>query len=624
MADYLDSRHGTGDEFIDPYCDPCYEDEGLNVRVRGFCKDCVQFLCSDCHSVHRKLHSSRHHDVVQGEDMPQSQADKPPRFEYCDVHPKLLKDIFCCEHKSLLCALCSTSDHKDCSIKTVQDACGMADISEIGALYDKIKTLQENLKSSLPSINKDISKTKDQQKTMLRDAQMIYDQMIAKLNKLYDDIKKEIQTRCQPQLDHLYHQHKQFNETVTKLDSPLARLRELQAIPVDTKVFLRLQEIVSYTKKLTTELQDSHEQHNSKSLAFVPSQHVQDFSSSSFTFGTIRSSVSKSDADIAIPEILFPVSPLKQVAARPKTGQPPGPQNTGGLETKLRFPKPTQHLSSLKATKHGTYNMKLKDDARNCKITGMAITKDRHLLSVDYNNSKVKMLSLDMKFLSSVTVPDQPRDIAVISDREAIVTICNKSLVTLDISGSQLSIKTTTPLSYDVYGISRYNNKLVVTSPYSEPPSVKLIDKTGRVYWSMSSDQQGQPLFGEPWYVSSPGGGRSSTVIVTDGNNDAFTLLNGDTGEVITRRQLQQGRGSVGVTTDSAGNAYVCNYWISAVAVLSGDLSEEKILLSGLDGLNGQPLAIVYDDEAHRLIISYNSLGLFGIVFDQVDVFHLS
>ena len=619
MAYYLDSRHGTSDEFIDPYCDPCYDDEGLNVKVRGFCKDCVQFLCSDCHGVHRKLQSCRNHDVVQGEDMPKSQADKPPRFEYCDVHPKLLKDVFCCEHKSLLCALCSTSDHKDCSIKTVQDACGIVDVSEIGALYDKIKTLQENLKSALPSINKDISKIKDQQKTMLRDAQLIYDQMIAKLNKLYDDIKKEIQTSCRSQLDRLSHQQKQFNDTVKKLDSPLARLGELQAIPIDTKVFLRLQEIVSYTKKLTTELQDSHEQHNSKSLTFVPSQHVQDFSSSSFTFGTIRSSVSKSDADIAIPEILFPVSPLKQVATRPNTAQTPDPQNTGGLGT-----KPTQPLSSLKAIKQGTYNMTLKDDASICQIAGMSFTKDRRLLLADNSNSKVKMFSHDMNFLSSATVPVRPRHIAVTSEREAIVTTTNKSLITLDISGSQLSIKTTTPLSYDVYGISRYNNKIVVTSPYSEPPSVKLIDQTGRVYWSLSSGQQGQPLFSGPCYVSSPGDGRSSTVIVTDRGKNTLTLLNGDTGEVMTRHQLKQGKGPVGVTTDSAGNAYVCYCWTSEVAVLSGDLSEEKSLLSRQNGLSGLPQAIVYDDEDHRLIISYGSSVFYAKHYEQVDVFHLS
>ncbi|MEW8487698.1 MAG: hypothetical protein AB2705_21155 [Candidatus Thiodiazotropha sp.] len=553
--------------------------------------------------------------------MPKSQADKPPRFEYCDVHPKQLKDVFCCEHKILLCALCSSSDHKGCSIKTVQDACGVVNVSKIGALYDKIKTLQENLKSALPSIKKDVDQIKDQQKTMLRDAQMIYDQMLARLNKLYNDIKKEIQTRCQSKLDRLSHQHKKYNGLFTKLDSPLVRLEELQAIPIDTKEFLRLQEIVSDTKKLTAELQDSHE-HRPTSLTFTPSQQVQEILSSSFTFGKIRSSDSKSDADIVIPEIVFPVSTLKQVSARPKTGKNPDPQRE--LRFPPRFSKPAQQLSKMKATKQGTYDQNLIDDARTCCITGLAITKDRRFLSVDYSNIKVKMFSHDMKLLSSVTVPDKPYDIAVITDKEAVVTTLNYSLVILDISGSQLSIKTTTQLPYDVHGISKYNNKLVVTSPGSNPASVKLIDQTGRVYWSVSSDQQGQPLFSRPEYVSSPGNGRSTTVIVTDTGNNTLTLVNGGTGEVITRHQLKQGKHPKGVTTDSDGNVYVCYYWTNWVAVLSGDLSEEKILLSEQDGLSGSPKAIVYDDEAHRLIISYDTPGFFRWGSNQVDVFQLS
>ena len=205
----------------------------------------------------------------------------------------------------------------------------------------------------------------------------------------------------------------------------------------------------------------------------------------------------------------------------------------------------------------------------------------------------------------------------MISDEKAVVTTDKQSLVTLDISGSQLSIKTITQLPYDVLGISRYNNKLVVTSPDSNPPSVKLIARTGKVYWSVSSDQQGRPLFICPWYVSSPWDGRSSTVIVTDQGSDTLTLLKGESGEVITRRQLKGRKEPICVTTDSAGYIYVCYWRTSEVAVLSGDLSEEMILLSRQDGLSGHPRAITYDHTTHQLAISY----LFPYI---VDCFQLS
>ena len=203
----------------------------------------------------------------------------------------------------------------------------------------------------------------------------------------------------------------------------------------------------------------------------------------------------------------------------------------------------------------------------------------------------------------------------MISDSEAATTTTNKSLVLLDISGSQLRIKTTTKVPYDIRGITKYNNKLVISS--TDPTrSVKLIDLTGKVYWSVSSDQQGQSLFSHPEYLTSHDEGRSSTVTVTDYSNDTLTLLNGETGEVITRRQLQWKRPR-GVTTDTAGNVYVCYYWTREVSVLSGDLSEEEILLSTQDGLSGKPQAIVYDDKTHQLLISYGSN-------DIVDSFKLS
>ena len=623
MAYSIDSVHETSDALTDPYCDLCFVIKGLNIRVSGFCRECVQFLCWQCQAVHTQLQASRHHDVVQGDDMPKSQADKPPRFDFCDVHPKQLKDEFCCDHRSLLCTICASSEHKECSIKPVKDACTTVDASETSALYGKIQGLQETLKSSLISIDNELRKMKDQEKTMLQDVQQVYDQITAKVNKMFDSIKNEIQTSCQSQIDLLSRHQKKVNVLSQKLDSLLSDVGVLKAKSIDTKIFLRLQETVSYTTKFTMEFQESRKSLQFASLSCLQSKAVEEILSSSFTFGTVRKSDSKPpEADMLIPEIHFPVSVLNQTTAGPGAGQTASPQTLQGAVAKPLISRPTQPLSKIKATKTRTYNIILKNDAGTCYITGMAITKDRRLLTTDICNNKVKMFSHDMKFLSSVTVSDSPRDIAVINEREAVVTTANNnSLVILYISGSQLSIKTTTPLSYDVGGISRYYDKLVVTSPYSKPSSVKLIDQTGRVYWSLSSDQQGQPLFRWPRYVSSPGAGRSSTVIVTDSGNHTLTLLNGDTGNVITRRQLK-GKYPSGVTADSAGNFYVCYRGTSEVAVLSGNLSEEKILLSAKDGLGDLPRIIVCDDEAHQLTIFY--CGQYNSGCDDIDSFQLS
>ncbi|MEW8542096.1 MAG: hypothetical protein AB2693_01055, partial [Candidatus Thiodiazotropha sp.] len=170
--------------------------------------------------------------------MPKSQADKSPRFDYCDLHPKLRKDQFCCEHRILLCSLCSSSDHKGCSTKTIEDACKIVDDSETDALYKNVKSFQDNLKSELPSVDKKIKIIKDQEKTMLRDTQTLHDQMIAKIKNMFDSINNEIQTSCQSQISNLSRHKKKVKDTITKLDSPLSELREQKGKSVDTKLFL--------------------------------------------------------------------------------------------------------------------------------------------------------------------------------------------------------------------------------------------------------------------------------------------------------------------------------------------------------------------------------------------------
>ena len=280
-------------------------------------------------------------------------------------------------------------------------------------------------------------------------------------------------------------------------------------------------------------------------------------------------------------------------------------ENFPAAASKSQSARQSVALTQLKGRKLGSYNVKLSDDRRDCCITGMAITNDGRRLLVDHDNNKVKLFSHDMRLLSSLSLSD-PCGIAVISDKEAVVTTDNKSLVLLDISGRQLSIKPSTRVPYHVEGISKYGEKLAVTSSspsfsYPKPSSVKLIDKTGRVYWSMSTDDQGHSLFSNPRYVTSDI--ERSTVTVIDCGNDTLTVLNGDTGDVIKRSVKD--KWPRGVTTGPSGNIYVCYSDTREVAVLTGDLAKERILLSQQDGLDDTPYAIAYDKSCGQLITSY-------------------
>ena len=608
MADSMDEKHGTSDEYVDPYCDPCFEGKGLNVKVFGYCKDCFQFLCSDCHVFHGKFQVAKNHIILQGSSMPQSQADKPPKFPHCDDHPASVKDQFCCDHKNMICSSCSLS-HTNCTVQSIGDVCKNISSSETDSLYDAVKNLKEQAMSVMSSVTENIEKLKEQRKSILKEVQQLYDQIISKMKKIFQDMEADIEANCQSQILLMSQHQEKINAMIAKLESSMTDIEKLQGKHIDTKLFLKIQENINDTNQVTDEFRNVNKSLLFVDLSFIPSKTIQEFLSASVTMGSVSKSHKNQGTYIAVTDIVFPSALQSQHIARVEPQQQSCGHKSGatGLQTRS--------LSQVKATKKCEYKVKIKGDKEDCYINGMAVTKDGRILMADYYNNKVKLFSPAIKFLSSVSVPDRPCDIAVISDSEAAATTTNKSLVLLDISGFQLRIKTTTKVPYNIRGITKYKNKLVISSR-DPTTSVKLIDLTGKVYWSVSSDQQGHSLFSHACHLTSHDEGRSSTVIVTDLFNNMLTLLNGETGEVITRRQLQW-TGPNGVTTDTAGNVYVCYCWTHEVLVLSGDLSEEKILLSTQNGLSGMPQAIVYDDKTRQLLISY-------VEKDIVDSFKLS
>ena len=384
-------------------------------------------------------------------------------------------------------------------------------------------------------------------------------------------------------------------------------------LDISRPVILRIQEILSDMKQNEDDLNTPIYR---VQLSFVPSEQIQDYLSSSYTMGSVK--LDKSKSEITVPEILFPVSSIQQSLTNTANRL----SATAGTSQSARQ---SVALTQMKGRKLGRYNVKLTDDMDACDITGMEITSDGRRLLEDGRNKKVKLFSRDrklfsrdMRLLSYLLFSMHPHDIAVLSDQEAVVTTANKSLALLNISGRHMSINTTTSLAYDVYSISQYGEKLVVTSYSPKPASVKLIDMTGRVYWSVSSDAQGKSLFDSPQYVTSDVERR--IVTVTDWKNNTLTVLNGETGAVIKRLSLKD-KYPEGVTTGPSGNIYVCYAKAREVAVLTGGLAVERILLSQRDCLGIGPRAIVYDKIRGQLITSYSR---FISDHNSVDIWELS
>ena len=157
-------------------------------------------MCNKCYKFHERLNATRGHVVKTGTAMPRSQADKPPKFSKCDEHPKHLKNQFCSVHKQLICPLCSPLYHKNCSTGTVEDFSKSIPFSETNALYDTINDIKIDIESSLSAVDSNIDNLNDQKRSMFKQIQELYDKMISKAKKWFDDAQSEIGTHYQSQL----------------------------------------------------------------------------------------------------------------------------------------------------------------------------------------------------------------------------------------------------------------------------------------------------------------------------------------------------------------------------------------------------------------------------------------
>ena len=635
MAYSIDTGHGTTNEYHNAFCDPCFAEKDLIIKIHGYCEDCSKFLCADCIFVHDTLKATRNHTVIKGDDMNRSKIRTRPQFRFCDNHQKQLKDKFCLAHKTLICSLCKVTTHKSCSVENAADTCKYIPTSEINTLYENVNCFQENLKSSLTSIKTKFKDIVEEKEAMLKEVQTIHDEMISKVNALFQDMKSELEAKFSSQLTLLSHHQKTINDVLALTERSLADVEKHKDKTIDIEVFLKMQDVVNDTNQCNKALKVLGKPSSFVSLSVVPSRTIQEFLASTFSFGSITEcetaqdfNISIQDKDIRFPQPVsqppttdatvngtgsgehikapYTVLVTQQQCSRPNEASAKVAATRPQTKTTTEKPLPKSVKSSaVKVTTRGNYlyNVNLRDDKMNCSVTGLTITSDGRKLVVDASNRRVKLFTQEMKFLSSVSVPGNPWDVAVISSKVAVVSTRKETLVLLDVSGRRLGIKHTIDLSYSVYGVAKCRNKILVTSR-TVPPSVKLIDVAGKVYWSTATDQQGQALFKYPEYVISHTGEKSSFIAVSDQGNDTLTYLNCDTGEVTSRCQFEK-KGPYGLTTDSTGNLFVCYWRTGEVVVLSVDSSEERVLLSRRDGLHGKPQAIVYNEAAHQLILSY-------------------
>ncbi|XP_048116281.1 tripartite motif-containing protein 66 [Alosa alosa] len=105
-------------------CGGCEE-----LGISGWCKDCGEFLCSECVSAHSRVKLTRSHTIVAQE---LSEGSHPT--QYCPAHREEPLKFFCMTCSQLTCRNCQLVDHRNHSYQMITEA--------VSALREKLQSLQ--------------------------------------------------------------------------------------------------------------------------------------------------------------------------------------------------------------------------------------------------------------------------------------------------------------------------------------------------------------------------------------------------------------------------------------------------------------------------------------------------
>ncbi|XP_060569579.1 uncharacterized protein LOC132727993 [Ruditapes philippinarum] len=530
QVDLLGSVAAGSAEDFDHCCEPCLT-TGQRIEANGFCVTCQEYLCKTCHDVHRKTKVLRNHKILQRYDFDKIQTTRKSKnecTEKCQVHKKEIIKFYCPSHNALGCNVCIALGHRTCKVDYIPEKCvGIADGKEFD---DVMQKLGEKLKDA-----SEISKKAKGSRSTIND----YNKEIIKA---ITEFRKEI------------------NDCLDLMQKDALNNAE---------------EVKSNTNKIIQHVLDTCENMISGIKCMQSSLHV---SKSTHQDGQLYIGMKRAESTLKSDEL----NDAEQTLIH--TNMHYSFQRNSELETlfckKMVFGEIVDHSrhESTKVTKavdrligKGDINVKTSSDKRECYITGCSVLNTNKLVLADYNNHKVKLISIENRRVQEEKALDsKPWDIAVMSqDRFAVTMPYIKEIVVMT-TDDKLSCVRSIKVDRSCNGIDYNHDCFYVACLY--PTSVIVLNTQGDILNNI-------PLnFLLPDYIPCIAVRKDSNLLyISDCGNNSIVSVSLQ-GEVTATYKHIDVSGPQGVLMLDDGSLLVCCLGNGTIHKVNGDLKQGKIM----------------------------------------------
>ncbi|XP_053405815.1 uncharacterized protein LOC123566449 [Mercenaria mercenaria] len=544
------------DEDIKVYCQPCDHD-GPRLPAHGYCVDCREHLCQTCFTFHKRHTLSRHHTLLDKNNMPQTisstsvHPSQPDNLtKPCDKHMKEMIKFYCQNHEALLCSVCVTLEHTrtSCKVNYIPDiSAQVINSKEHQVILKGMDTITEQCHKKSEDVKKITAKSNSSLTDVLADIKKFRTEINQRLNELERQAEDAAKTIQQENNKNLKTVETTCDDVTKSLKTSSDAIKHLNTTKQADKLFMEL--------KLAEQMAKDYEKrvhhlsvYGVKEYNFRPSKAISTLLGKERSLGT------------------FTEKSLKQ--SNPPTA----------VDIKTRQ---TSH--------QGKICVKTSKDKDTCYITGMTLLTPDLLIITDRNNEAVKMVNTRNKSVTDQLQLDTVvSKVTSVTSTELAVTLPDKqSIQFISVSSNKLEKKQTLKVDGECYGFSCCQGKFVVSFQY--PAKLLILDTNGTILTTV----RGGNIFRNPVYVTT----NTNSIYVSDRNMVTITRLNWQ-GEVTGSYDgTSEPRG---ITLSDDGTVFVCDWERNVIEEIAGDCSTGKVVLKDLSS----PCSVCWCAETSKLYFS--------------------
>ncbi|KAL3892081.1 hypothetical protein ACJMK2_004318 [Sinanodonta woodiana] len=552
------------------YCGQCQK-LGKESLATCICKECDQAMCLTCKQYHNGFPSLSHHGIINISDGDESCTVSTS--ELCSIHSTERIKFVCGDHNTMCCNTCVILEHRKCDrVITVDEMIKSFDIktklkeveTTINKCEEHLQQIRRRIEASYETIQKDKA-------NILQHLHSLKTQLMAKLQKLEDDVIAFLEGNCKSENLNLQTLETKGQSLVTAIGNDKIQLKMMMVNGSDVQKIIMLHKMDQNQNRYKQAISEYQNEISEVRISFDVDHTLQTFINTLGELGKIILTHSDVDSSIFHDFMTFSVR---------------GPARSS--------------LKDSKAMKVSEFNVKISGDLNLCSISDILHLNDARMLLVDSLNYTIKMFGQDYEFLESMILQDYPCSACSLSDTEVAVTIpVQKTIQIIGTKGKMQKIrKIKTRLQ--CWGIVVVNNQLMIAT-HADENSVLVLDMQGKEIRIVRSDRYEYEKLFRPLCIKTDA--TKATIYISYDHGQKLVAYNMNWNVLFTFAN-QNLASATGIDTDREGNIYLCDYVSQCVLQISqeGDLIKTLITKTGQ---SKNPLTIIFYRDKDKFILTY-------------------